>query len=186
MEIAASQSLFSVEDYLKYEADGRVRHEYVAGEIFAMTGASVAHNLIAGNIFTAFSNHLRGGACRAFMSDFKIRLKNNMEDIFYYPDVMVACGREGIEKYYLSNPKLIVEVLSPTTEAIDRREKSLHYRQIPTLEEYVLVAQEGYEVTLYRRSEEWAFTALRSLEATAEFVSIGLSLPLAWIYEGVT
>src|ERR1700687_355781 len=106
----------SVEEYLEYEADGRTRHEYIAGEIFAMTGASLEHNLIAGNVFAAVAAHLRGGPCMAFMSDFKLRLKNNMEDIFYYPDVMVACGREGVEKYYLRNPKLIIEVLSPTTE----------------------------------------------------------------------
>lgn len=182
MELTARQHPLCVEDYLKYEADGRVRHEYIAGEIFAMTGASVEHNRIAGRIFNAFANHLRGGPCEAYMSDVKVRLKNNMEDIFYYPDVMVACGREGAEKYYIRNPKLIVEVLSPTTEAIDRREKSLHYRQIPSLEEYVLVAQDNCEVTIQRRSEEWQPTILTSPTMTAEFRSIGFSLPLAQIY----
>lgn len=185
MRTTAHRPPLSVEGYLAYEADGRLRHEYIAGEIFAMTGASLEHNIIAGNLFNAFSNQLRGGPSRAFMADFKVRLKNGMDDIFYYPDVMVACGHEGIEKYYLTNPTLIVEVLSPTTEAIDRREKALHYRQLPALEEYALVAQEGNEVTLYRRASNWGCSVVRTLDAIAEFHSIGLSLPLAMIYEGV-
>jgi len=186
MRTTAHQHPLSVEDYLAYEADGRLRHEYIAGEIFAMTGASLEHNIIAGNLFNAISNHLRGGPCRAFMSDFKLRLKNGMDHIFYYPDVMVACGREGIEKYYLTNPKLIVEVLSPTTEAIDRREKALHYRQVPTLEEYALIAQESHEVTIYRRDHtSWESSAVSTLAATVEFRSIDLLLPLSAIYEGL-
>jgi Uma2 family endonuclease len=185
MNISPRQPPFSIEDYLASEADGRLRHEYFAGEIFAMTGASVEHNIIAGNLFNLVSNHLRGGPCRAFMSDVKVRLKSGMDHIFYYPDVMVACGREGIEKYYISRPTLIVEVLSPTTEAIDRREKALHYRQIPTLEEYVLVAQESCEVTIYRRADSWQHTLWSSLQGVAEFKSIGLSLPLSEIYAGL-
>jgi Uma2 family endonuclease len=185
MSVSSPNHGVSVEEYLRYEADGRIRHEYIAGEIFAITGASLEHNLIAGNVFAAVAAHSRGGPCMAFMSDFKLRMKNNMDDIFYYPDVMVACGREGVEKYYLRNPKLIVEVLSPTTEAIDRREKALHYRQIPSLEEYILIAQEMPEVTIYRRASGWNPVILTSLAAAAEFHSIKLSLSLSQIYEGV-
>jgi Uma2 family endonuclease len=185
MRTTAHQTRLPVEDYLAYETDGRLRHEYLAGEIFAMTGASLEHNIISGNLFNAISNHLRGGPCRAFMSDFKVRLKIGMDEIFYYPDVMVACGQGGIEKYYLTSPVLIIEVLSPSTEAIDRREKALHYRQIATLEEYALVAQDGCEVTLYRRTDEWGLITLRALEELAEFRSIGLSLSLEEIYAGL-
>jgi Uma2 family endonuclease len=185
MRIFADQPRLSVEDYLAYEADGRQRHEYFAGEIFAMTGASLEHNIIAGNLFNALSNHLRGGPCRAFMSDFKVRLKNGIEDIFYYPDVMVAGGREGIEKYYLTQPTLVVEVLSPSTEHIDRREKAFHYRQIATLQEYVLVAQERCEVTICRRADHWGATTVNAQAANAEFRSINLALPLAEIYAGL-
>lgn len=176
----------SIEDYLKLETDGRLRHEYVAGETFAMTGASLEHNLIAGNIFRLLSNHLHGGPCRTFMSDFKVRLKNNMDDIFYYPDVMVACGNEGIEKYYLRNPKLVVEVLSPATEAVDRREKLIHYRRVASLEEYVLVAQHEPEVTIHRRSDEWEPTVITSLESPAQLRSVGMSVTLREFYQGVT
>jgi Uma2 family endonuclease len=98
---------------------------------------------------------------------------------------MVACGRDGIEKYYLTNPKLIVEVLSPTTEAIDRREKALHYRQLASLEEYALVAQESREGTLYRREHNWADSIVNTLEGAAEFRSIDLTVPLAEIYAGL-
>lgn len=175
----------SIEDYLKLEMDGRLRHEYVAGETFAMTGASLEHNLIAGNIFRLLSNHLLGDPCRTFMSDFKVRLKNNMDDIFYYPDVMVARGNEGIEKYYLRNPKLVIEVLSPITEAVDRREKLIHYRRVASLEEYVLVAQREPEITIYRRSDEWEATVVTSLDSSAQLRSVGMSVMLRELYLGV-
>src|SRR5262245_24095283 len=85
MRTTAVNPPLSVDDYLAYEADARLRHEYIAGEIFAMTGASREHNIIAGNLFNAVSNHMRGGPCQAFMSDFKVRLKNGMDHLFYYP-----------------------------------------------------------------------------------------------------
>jgi Uma2 family endonuclease len=119
------------------------------------------------------------------MSDFKVRLEVNREDIFYYPDVRVACGRDGVERYFLRQPALIVEVLSPSTENIDRREKLLNYPQIESLEDYVLVAQETREVTLHRRAEGWAPRVVTAADAVVELRSIGLTLPLARIYEGV-
>jgi len=174
----------SVEDYLDFESGASTRHEYIAGEIFAMAGVSAAHNLIVGNVYRAFANRLHGGPCRTFISDFKVRLKINMDEIFYYPDVMVACGREGLEKYFLRNPKVIIEVLSPSTEGTDRREKFIHYRRVPTLEEYILIGQDRPEVTIHRRSTEWTPTVLTALEAVAEIQSIELSLPLAHVYDG--
>jgi Uma2 family endonuclease len=119
------------------------------------------------------------------MADFKVRLEINREDIFYYPDVMVACQRVGVEQYFLRYPTLVVEVLSPSTEMIDRREKMINYAQIPTLEEYVLVAQDAMEITLHRRSERWAPHVLTSAEALAEFRSIRLTLSLEQIYAGI-
>jgi Uma2 family endonuclease len=157
----------------------------VAGEIFAMSGATVRHNVIADSLLFAFLAHLRGSPCAAFSSSMKVRLKINRDDIFYYPDVMVACGAQNMDSHYVENPKLIVEVLSPSTEKIDRREKALNYRQIASLEEYVLVAQRTCEVTLYRRSKDWKPIVLTELEAVAEFSSIELSLPVAQIYERV-
>jgi Uma2 family endonuclease len=176
--------LLSVEDYLEFEMNATTRHEYVAGEIFAMSGVSAAHNLIVGNVYSAFRNHLHGGPCRTFFTEFKVRLKIKMDEFFYYPDVMVACDREKVETYFLRNPKVIVEVLSPSTEGTDRREKFINYRRIPTLEEYILIAQDAAEVTIHRRSAEWKPTVLTALSAVGEIESIGLSLPLARVYDG--
>jgi len=177
--------LVSVEDYLRHEAEGAIRHEYIGGRVHAMAGTSEVHNLIAVNLVSAFHAHLRGGPCKAYMSDFKVRLEINREDIFYYPDVMVACQRVGVEQYYLRYPTLLVEVLSPSTENIDRREKLLNYPQISTVEEYVMIAQGTREVTIHRRAEDWAPRLLSTADDIAEFRSIKLSLPLTRIYEGV-
>ncbi len=185
-DVARKAQRLSIDEYLRREFRSSVRHEYVAGEIFAMSGASRAHNKIAGNLFNAFSSRLQGGPCEVFMSDFKVRLEFESDVIFYYPDVMVACGRQGMEEYYLSHPKLIVEVLSPSTRTIDQREKALHYRHIPTLEEYVLVAQDRPKITCYRRSEDWQPQLLSGLDAVADFRSIELSLPLERIFAGVS
>lgn len=181
----ASQYLPSVEEYLQQEAGSRLRHEYLAGEVFAMTGASPRHNRIAGRLYVAFANHLGSGPCQPYMSDVKVRFKINSDEYLYYPDVMVACDREGEREHYLRNPKLIVEILSPSTEEIDRREKAIHYRSILSLEEYALVAQDDREVTLQRRSDHWKSTVYTAPEHVVEFRSIGLSLPIAKIYEGV-
>lgn len=173
----------SVEEYLKYEAESPVRHEYVAGDIFAMAGTSLKHNRIALRLSTELSNRLWGGPCQTYMSDAKVRLKINTDEYFYYPDVTVGCNREDEEKHYLRHPKLIIEVLSPSTEAIDRREKAAHYRCIPTLEEYVLVAQDISEVTISRRSENWRSFVATSEDERVDFRSVGVSLTIAEIYD---
>jgi Uma2 family endonuclease len=170
---------------LEFEQTADVRHEFVAGTLYAMAGPSKRHNRIAVNLVAAFHGHVRGGPCDAYISDVKLRLKVGHDDLFYYPDVMVACEREDASEYYLQLPKLIIEVLSPSTEKTDRREKALYYRQIATLGEYVLVAQNRPHVEILRRADDWRPTVVTSLDATAEFHSIGLSLPLTQIYEGV-
>ena len=98
---------------------------------------------------------------------------------------MVACGREGVASHYLHYPKLIVEVLSPSTQSIDRREKLLSYKQISTVEEYVLVAQDSEQIAIYRRAERWVPQVRTGSDSLATFQSIGLTLPLRRIYEGV-
>lgn len=185
MESAATPLFLSVEDYLRHEAEGVVRHEYIGGRVHAMAGTTLRHNIIALNLVTAFRAHVRGGPCQAFMNDVKVRLAVNREDIFYYPDVMVACGPVHLEEHYLRDPTLIVEVLSPSTESIDRREKLLNYPLIPTLQEYVLVAQETREITLHRREELWRPVVLTAPAAPVEFRSIKMTVPLAQIYEGM-
>lgn len=151
MSTPKAQHFISPEDYLDGEQRSEIRHEYVAGGIYAMVGSSAAHNRIALNLATALNLHLRGGPCRVYMSDLKVRI--GAAEAFYYPDVVVSCSPEDRQAsaYYLSHPTLIVEVLSPSTERIDREEKRERYQRIESLEEYVLVAQEPPRVEVYRR-----------------------------------
>lgn len=179
------QTPLSVEDYLRYEEGSEVRHEYVNGVLYAMSGVSEPHHLIGGNLFAALHAHLRGGPCRTYISDFKLRLQFEQEDLFYYPDVMIACEREGVEKYYLRYPKLIVEVLSPSTASIDRREKRIHYARIRTMEEYVIASQDDYEILYHCRTDRWTPQRLSGPSAALELRSIGLTLPFAEIYDRV-
>jgi len=184
-DASAEHQRLSVDEYLKFEENSVERHEYIDGTVYAMSGVSESHELIAGNLFAAIHGHLRGGPCKPYKSDFKLRLRIDQRDIFYYPDVMVACSREGIASHYLHYPKLIVEVLSPSTESIDRREKLPSYKQIATVEEYALASQDNAQVTIYRRAQQWAPQVHAGCDSTATLHSIGLSLALRQIYEGV-
>ena len=175
----------SPEQYLEFDAASPIRHEYVAGDVFAMSGPSKRHNAIAINFIVSFSQHLRGGPCRPYMAEVKTRIRVNHDEFYYYPDVMVVCGSASADSHYVEDPKLVIEVLSPSTERTDRREKALNYRQLPSLEEYVLVAQDTPEVLLHRRSGDWLPQRCNTLEEVVQFSSIGLSLTLAQIYEGV-
>ena len=172
-------------DYLVFEQSSEVRHEFVGGEVHAMGGASRAHNKIAGNIFAKLHGGLRGGPCAVYISDFKVRLEVAREDIFYYPDVVVSCNAADTEKYFTRLPTLIVEVLSPATETIDRREKKLNYLQLQTLGEYVLVAQDRREVTVFRRSTGWRPEIFTDEAAVVEFQSVKQAMTVRQIYEDV-
>ena len=184
----ATRRQMTVEQYLAFELQSPSRHEYLAGEVFAMTGSGSQHNAIATRLFAATAAHLRGSLWgHAFMSEVKVRVRTNMRDYFYYPDMLVISDHErradgGERVPFVRSPRLIAEVISPATENIDRREKSMMYREIAALEEYVLVAQEKCEVTIFRRREQWRPVIYQALEDLAEFRSIGLSLPLAQIY----
>ncbi len=134
---------------------------------------------------------MRSGACAIIhwpagnRAAHQSRQGNRAAGAYYYPDVMVACGAHALERNALQDPKLICEVLSPFTARIDRREKALNYWQMLSLEEYVLVEQDQHEITIFRRAENWAARLLIGADAIAEFQSIGLSLPMAQIYDGV-
>jgi len=177
----------TVEEYLELEEEEGVRYEYVAGQIFAMSNPRIRHQAIAANLLAHFHNQLRGGPCRAWDSHTKVRLQVDREDIFYMPDVMVACGPltdKVLDGQYLTNPCVVVEVLSASTEAIDRREKALNYRHLPSLEEYLVVAQRSMEVTVFRRSESWSPRVLTAPEDVFESRAVEVKIALADIYEG--
>lgn len=181
---AESQIPMTFEEYLELEANSRVRHEYLAGEVFAMCGVTPRHNRIASRFHGAFRDHLKGGTCESYMSDVAVKLRISRDDYAYYPDVMVVCGREKGGERFFTDPKLIVEVLSPSTAGIDLHEKRIAYRRIAALAEYVVVAQDAVEVTAFRREEDWQPVLLHSLDSILELRSLGLRLPLAHVYEG--
>ena len=175
----------SAADYLAFEETCEGKHEFISGEIHAMSGASRAHNKISLNIAAALRAGLRGGPCEVFVTDFKVRLDVAREDIFYYPDVVVSCHPGENTAHFTDRPTLVFEVLSPSTEAIDRREKNQNYRHAATLEEYVLVAQDRREVTIFRRATGWQGEIFTATEAVVEFRSVKQALTLAAIYEDV-
>lgn len=179
-------NLLTVEEYLKLEQDAEIRHEYVAGQIYAMAGASEAHNLIAGNIFALLRPHLRGTSCRAFVSDMKVKVKTQQADIFYYPDLLVTCDPNDNKKYFKTNPSLIVEVLSDSTETTDKREKRINYQTLESLQEYVLISQDEMKVEIYHRdsNDNWTVETLGKND-DLQLDSVGLTLTMPDIYEDV-
>ncbi len=174
----------SLEEYFEFEENSQLRHEYVNGYVYAMSGPSLAHVRITGELFFAFKTHLRGTACEPFASDAKLRIQADSDDIVYYPDVVVACNRHEWGESFVCNPKLVIEVLSPSTKHIDRREKAMTYRRVSSIEEYALVRQDEFELTLHRRIDKWRPQVFCGPESVAQFRSIGLTVPLANLYAG--
>lgn len=174
----------SVAEYLEGELSSDVRHEYLGGDVYAMVGASDAHNLICGNIFAAVHRHVRGGPCQVFMSDMKVRLRIAGEEYFYYPDILVSCSPDDRARYFREQPVVIVEVLSESTARIDSREKLFAYRDIASLQEYVMVAQDQPGITIARRADEWALQSVAP-GGELELRSVEFRMPVREIYAGV-
>lgn len=178
----------SPEAYLRYEAHSTQRHEYVAGEIFAMTGASIRHNLIALNLAASLRSHLKTSPCRVFMEGVKLHVAR--DNAYYYPDVMVSCDprleRPAADDMVVDKPVVVIEVLSESTAGIDRREKMSAYRKLASLKAYVLVEQEKRQVEAFRRVGDvgWEQVILDAGDAL-ELPSLEFRLPLDEIYDGV-
>ena len=173
----------SVAEYLACERESPVRHEYVQGEVYAMASASDRHNRIAGNIYARLLTHLGEGPGEPFISDMKIKVA---PEVFYYPDVVMTCDPAGVDAYFRAEPRLIVEVISPSTERIDRHEKMMAYKAMASLQEYVLVMQDEMRVEIYRRKgSEWEVSAFTGAEEQLPFASVELSLSMSEIYRNV-
>ena len=186
MNPAVESASISIEEYLAGEEHGEVRHEYIDGIVYAMAGVTLPHNEISLNLAASLRNKLRGGPCRACMSDVKLRLSlDDANSIFYYPDVVVTCESRDHDSRFVTTPKAIIEVLSESTERIDRHEKFSSYTQIESLEEYVLASQDRMEVTLFRRSNEWKPEVFRFPDQEVELASIQFRISLRDIYDGV-
>lgn len=182
----AEYSYFTPEAYLEWEARQPTKHEYVAGEIYAMVGVTQRHNVIALNAAVALRQHLRGKPCQVFLGEVKLRVAK--ANAYYYPDLMVVCGdhmRQAGAGSVVDDPSLVIEILSPGSEATDRREKLAAYRSLPTLEEYLIVSQERQEAELYRRGGAIGWTHLVYEPGDSlELASLDQSFPLAALYEG--
>lgn len=175
----------TVEEFLAKEEGARIKHEYVDGCVYAMTGVTRRHSAIAVNISSFLHSRLRGGKCSVFVSDVKARVETT--NSIYYPDVMVSCTGRNDESLFAESPVLVVEVLSRSTMMIDRREKLYAYRQIPSLLEYIIVYQSKQRVEMHRKNSSGLWDVF-VFGAGDELVleSVGkLKLPLADIYEGI-
>ncbi len=175
-------------EYLARERQSPVRSEYHDGDVFAMTGASFAHNIIAVNVTSGLHQRLRTSPCRTVQSDLRVRV--GPPNAYVYPDVAVACPPIELEDAHgdtLLNPVVIVEVLSDSTEAYDRGRKFAYYRQIPSLREYLLVSQHEARVDHYLRAGDgtWTLRAVEGLEAVLRLESLGCELPLVEVYAKV-
>ncbi len=174
------------EDYLEGEKISADRHEYIDGGVYAMAGESKVHNIITGNLYMALRLSLRGSPCRVFMENVKTQVVAARGYRYYYPDIQVSCrvGQIEDDERFEAHPKLIIEVLSPSTERRDRAEKWHDYRQIATLEEYVLVAQDTRRVEIFRAVNQWQWELFTGTDTRQiELLSINRVIDMDVIYE---
>jgi Uma2 family endonuclease len=178
--------LLTPEEYLELEESSPIKHEYIDGEVYAMAGTTDSHNTIALNLAILIRNHLRGNPCRVYFADLKTRIEAKKR--FYYPDLLVTCDRRDRETpTYKCFPKLIIEVLSDSTEARDRGDKFHDYQTLDSFEEYVLVNSKRQQVEIFRRQEtnNWQFSTYHPENPRFTLDSIGLEIAIADLYEDV-
>ncbi|MCG8348862.1 MAG: Uma2 family endonuclease [Chloroflexales bacterium] len=176
------------DEYLAFERASMTKHEYYHGQIYAMTGASEPHNLIATNTIASLHSQLRHTSCRVYPSDMRVKIQQT--GLYTYPDIMIICGQPQFTDDALDtivNPTVIIEILSPSTERYDRGMKFHHYRTIETLRDYLLIAQDCRSIEHYTRqnSEQWLFQAVAGRENHIVFESIQCTLALEDVYEKV-
>ncbi|HZP84547.1 MAG TPA: Uma2 family endonuclease [Chthonomonadaceae bacterium] len=179
---------YTPEEYLALERDAEFKSEYLDGQIYAMSGGSPEHNSIAVNVASELRTQLKDKPCRVFSSDMKVR--TSLLGLYSYPDVTVVCGAMRFHDEHrdvLTNPTLIVEVLSPSTEAFDRGKKFANYQRIASLTDYVLIAQDEARIDHYVRQpdDQWLLSSAVGLDAKLVLVSIGCTLLLSEVYDKV-
>jgi len=177
---------FTPEEYFTWEEQQLERHEYIDGEVYAMSGGTQNHSDIAGNLLTLLKSHLRGGGCKTFNSDLRIKIFESNK--YVYPDLSVTCDdRDKSTPQYITYPCLIVEVLSPSTEAYDRGNKFKLYRKNPSLRDYVLVDSSKMAIDLYRKDESGNWNIINYEAGDAiELKSINLIFQIEQVYEDIT
>ena len=201
MSSIAARTYLTPEEYLTFERKAITKHEYLSGEIVAMSGASNAHNLITGDVFAELHGQLKGGKCLVYTSDMRVKTSPGMfrpilclllssdTTAYFYPDITVVCDKPRFEDHTfdtLLNPIVVIEVLSPSTETYDKGEKFARYQQLVSLQEYILVSQDHVRVQHYlRRETQWLQTEFRELNDVMPLNSIECTLCLRDIYSRV-
>jgi len=185
---AQPNQLMTVSAYLAFERSSDLKHEYLNGEVLAMAGASAAHNIITANLLASLHTQVRRRNCTVFPSD--MRLGILQQGIYVYPDIMVVCGElvfGDTEQDTLTSPAIIIEVLSSSTETYDRGKKSQHYRTIPSLQEYLLVAQDAQHIEHFVRysAHQWLFSEVTKERGKLQIASIDCTLQLEDVYDKV-
>ncbi len=177
----------SPEEYLAFERQAWTKHEYHDGHVYALSGASMRHNRIVVNLVLSIGNQLRGGPCEVFASDMRMHATAGL---YAYPDVTIVCGKPELEDEHLDtllNPTVLIEVLSPSTERYDRGRKAGYYRTLESLREYLFVSQDQPRIERYARTGEvtWVLTEAVGRDARITLDSVGCTLELSEVYEGV-
>ncbi|XCN72068.1 MAG: Uma2 family endonuclease [Candidatus Electrothrix aestuarii] len=186
--LTQAEQHISPEEYLAGEREAATRHEYFAGEIFAMAGASREHNQISANIVRLLGNQLLERPCSVFASDMKVKIKK--KEKYTYPDIVVVCEKEEYEDEHqdvLLNPVVLIEILSDSTEAYDRGDKFSHYQEIPSFAEYILVSQYTFKMERFSRqpNNSWLYTIYQREQDLLSVQAIDCTLPLAEVYRKV-
>jgi len=190
MGLPAVKRRYTIAEYLQMEEKARDRHEFHDGEILAMSGGTYGHSRINTQLLIALGNRLKGKSCHPLDSNMRVRIATRWD--YLYPDISVVCGKPQFDpadpkKTTILNPRVVVEVLSESTELYDRGGKFDLYRQIPSLQEYILVSQTQPLVETFRRRSKgtWLFDSAKGLKATVKLPSLKIALPLRDIYAGM-
>ncbi|HEV2292398.1 MAG TPA: Uma2 family endonuclease [Tepidisphaeraceae bacterium] len=190
MGLPAANPARTIQDYYRIENDATEKHEFRDGEILGMSGGSPRHALIATNVAVALRTRLKGTPCLPYTSDLRVRIMGLQRSV--YPDVSVVCGKIQLDPddkagHTILNPRLVVEVLSPSTEAYDRGGKFAAYREVPSLAEYVLISSFEPRVEAFLRQTDgtWAFSSCSGNDSHAMLRSLQIDLPLAEIYADI-
>jgi len=186
MGIPKLKTKISVRDYLESEKVSQIKHEYIDGEVFAKVCDNKNHNRIIGNLIDKITRHLFETDFQTYFCAVKVRIKKLNR--FYYPDLVVVCGEDNEDEYYAVKPKMIIEILSPSTSLTDRREKMFAYKEIESLREYVMIEQNRMSAEIYRRRDDggnlWDWIEYDANEEI-ELASVDFKMPMTEIYAGV-
>ncbi len=185
---SASLKSYSIEEYQAIEEETGIKHEYHDGNVWAMSGGTINHGILCGNIFSELRNALDRDTCQAYLSEIKLSIEAT--NSFVYPDAMVVCGDlEKSEKnpHAICNPTVIVEVLSKSTALYDRGDKFFLYRQIPSLREYILIEQDKYQVESFFQKDNnvWQISRTTGVDSILKVSSLDIDISMSDLYENI-